>query len=241
MPRNENERLLTPPLTFTPGHACLISRVGLDEVLRELVVLLDARRDGEDVRVEDDVGGIEARVFGQQRVGALADRDLALDGLGLPLLVERHHDDAGAVPADQLRLGEEVRLAFLQADRVDDGLALDALEAGLDDRPLRAVDHERHARHFRLGRQVVQERRHGALGVEHAFVHVDVDDVGAAAHLVERDLRRPSRSRSRLNQARELRRAGDVGPLADHLEVAVGANRQRLEARELGISSGWPS
>ena len=31
---------------------------------------------------------------------------------------------------------------------------------------------------------------HRLLGVEHALVHVDVDDVGAAAHLLERDLRR---------------------------------------------------
>jgi hypothetical protein len=68
------------------------------------------------------------------------------------------------------------------------GFALHALEAGLDDRPLRAVDHERHRAPLRLRRQVVQERRHGTLGIEHAFVHVDVDDVGAAADLVERDL-----------------------------------------------------
>ncbi|MNC94046.1 hypothetical protein D3C83_108070 [compost metagenome] len=27
LPRNENDRLLMPPLTFTPGHAALIWRV----------------------------------------------------------------------------------------------------------------------------------------------------------------------------------------------------------------------
>ena len=123
----------------------------------------------------------------EQPVGALADRDLALDRVGLPRLVERHDDDAGAVAADEARLLQEVLFAFLQADRVDDRLALDALEARLDHRPLRAVDHDRHARDLRLGRDVVQERRHRLLGVEHAFVHVDVDDVRAAAHLVERD------------------------------------------------------
>ena len=114
--------------------------------------------------------------------------DLALDRVGLPGLVERHHDDAGAVLLDEARLVQEVGLAFLQADRVDDALALHALQPGLDDRPLRAVDHHRHARDLRLGRDVVQERRHRLLGVEHALVHVDVDHVRAAADLFGGDL-----------------------------------------------------
>ena len=37
-----------------------------------------------------------------------------------------------------------------------------------------------------------RKRGHRLLGVEHALVHVDVEDVGAAAHLVERDLDRAS-------------------------------------------------
>ena len=41
----------------------------------------------------------------------------------------------------------------------------------------------------------VQERGHRRLAVEHALVHVDVEDVGAAAHLIERDLDRRPRSR----------------------------------------------
>ena len=57
----------------------------LDEVDRVGVVLLEAGGDREDVRVEDDVGRIEAGALGQQRVGALADRDLALDRVRLAL------------------------------------------------------------------------------------------------------------------------------------------------------------
>ena len=52
---------------------------------------------------------------------------------GLALLVERHHDDGGAVAADEPGLVEELLLALLQADRVDDRLALHALQPGLDD------------------------------------------------------------------------------------------------------------
>ena len=56
-----------PPLVFTPGTALLDQRQRLDERLRELVVLLDAGRDGEHVRVEDDVLGREADLVDEQR------------------------------------------------------------------------------------------------------------------------------------------------------------------------------
>ena len=142
--------------------------------------------------IEDDVLGREAELLGQQPVGALADLDLALDRVGLALLVEGHHDHAPRRSARTVRaLREEVGLALLQADRVDDRLALHALEPGLEHRPLRAVDHDRHARDLGLGRDQVQERRHARLGVEHALVHVDVEDVGAAAHLLGRDVDAP--------------------------------------------------
>ena len=51
------------------------------------------------------------------------------------------------------------------------------------------------ARDLGLGRDQVEERRHRLLGVEQALVHVHVEDVGAAAHLLERDLDAPSGSR----------------------------------------------
>ena len=78
--------------------------------------------------------GLEAGPFDQQPEGAFRDLDLAFDGVGLAVLVEAHHDDGRPVPAT-LGLREEVVLALLQADRVHDGLALDALQAGLDRRP----------------------------------------------------------------------------------------------------------
>ena len=51
--------------------------------------------------------GVEADDLGQDAVAALADLDFALDRVGLPLLVERHDDDGGAVGAHELRLFDE--------------------------------------------------------------------------------------------------------------------------------------
>ena len=60
LPRKENERLLMPPLTLTPGHVCLDQPRRLDEVLAVVVVLLEAGGDRQDVGVEDDVRRIDA-------------------------------------------------------------------------------------------------------------------------------------------------------------------------------------
>ena len=83
-----------------PGTRRLDDARGLDEVDRVVVVLLEAGGNREDVRIEDDVGRVETGLLRQDRVGALADRDLALDRIRLTNLIERHHDDAGAETLD---------------------------------------------------------------------------------------------------------------------------------------------
>ena len=204
-------------------------------------MFLESCGNGEDVRIEDDVGRIEIRLLDQQAVGTLADLDLARDGVRLTGLVERHHDHARTIAVDGPRLLQKVLFALLQADRVDDALALQTLQAGFEDRPLRAVDDDRDPGDLRLGRDVIEEGRHRLLGIEHAFVHVDVDQVRAAAHLIRRDANRVGILLG-LDQPSKARRAGDVRPLANHLKVAVGTDGQDFEAGELRIvrsAGGW--
>jgi len=131
-------------------------------------VLLDPGRDGQDIRIEDDVLRRKAGLLDEQFIGALADRDLAFGGVGLARLVEGHHDDARAEAPDDAGLREKILFTFLQ--RVG------------------AVDHDRNARHFGLAGDEIQEARHRRFGIEHAFVHVHVEQVRAAAHLIERNL-----------------------------------------------------
>ena len=219
------------------GAGLLDGARGLDVVEGIAVVLGEPGGHGQDVRVEDDVVRLDARLLGQQRVGAPADLHLAGRGVGLAALVERHHDHRGAVAPDAARLVEEVGLALLEADGVDDRLPLHALQSRLDDRPLRAVDHDGHARDLGLGGQQAQERAHDRLGVEQRLVDVDVDHVGAAVHLLERHRGRRCVV-ARLDQPRELPRAGDVGPLPDHQEVAVRPDGQPLQAAGLGVALG---
>ena len=198
-----------------------------DEGDRVVVVFLDAGRHREHVGVEDDVFGREADLLGQQRVGARADLDLALDGIGLAHFIERHHHHRGAVAAHQERLAQEFGFAFLHRDRVDDALALQALQAGLDDAELGAVDHHRDARDVGLGGDQIEVIDHRLFGVEHALVHVDVEHLRAVLHLLPRHHHRFVETAFE-DQLLELRRAGDIGAFADVDEIRQRRNHQRF-------------
>ena len=213
------------PLLDAPGR--------LDEVGGVGAVLLDAGRDREDVGVEDDVLGRQARLADEQPVGAFAHRDAPFEGVRLPLLVERHDHHRRPVAAGEARLFEEFRRPVLEADRVDDPLALHALEARFDDLPPGRVDHHGDPRDVRLGGDEAQEPHHARLGVEQPFVHVHVDRLRAVLHLApgdrERGLEVPV-----ADEAREAGGAGDVGALADVHEEGVRGDVQGLEAGEPG-------
>ena len=207
-------------------------------------MLVDPGRDREDVRVEDDVLRVGA-VGDEQLVGALADLDLALGGVGLADLVERHDDDGGAIGPALARELEEQAFAFLHRDRIDDRLARHALQAGLDHAPFGAVDHHRNARDVGLGGDALQERRHRLLAVEQCLVDVDVDDLRAVLDLVARDLDRRVIVAGE-DQLLEPRGSGDVAALADvdEARAAPAVHLGKLHFRQRSASArgrraGW--
>ncbi len=158
----------------------------LDEGDAIAVMLVDAGGDGEDVRVEDDVFGREARLLDQQLVRAAADRHFPLERVSLTLFVEGHDDDRGAIGAHQPRLAQEGLFALLHRDRVDQRLALHAFQSRLDHGEFRRIDHHRHARDVGLGGDQIEEFDHHRRGVDQPLVHVDVDDLRAALDLIAR-------------------------------------------------------
>src|SRR4030095_1342948 len=89
---------------------------GLDERHAVAVVLLDAGGDREDVGIEDDVFGREAYLLDEELVAALADRPLALDRVGLALLVERHDHHGRAICLHLAGMLEERILTLLETD-----------------------------------------------------------------------------------------------------------------------------
>ena len=185
-PRNEKEMLLRPPLVRAPGRFAFDPADRLDEIDRVIAVLLETGRNREHVRIENDVVRRDACALGQELVGARANVDPPLQAVGLPGFVERHHDHRRAVLPDERRLPQKFLLAVLQADRIHDRLALDAFQTGFDHAPLRAVDHDRHPRDFGLAPDQMEKARHRRFGIDHPFIHVDVENVGAALDLLAR-------------------------------------------------------
>ena len=204
---------------------------GLDEIDAVIVVFVDAGRDRENIRIEDDVLGRKSGLLRQDFIGARANIDPALERIGLALFIEGHHDDGGAIGAHDLGLGDEFLDALLHRDGIDDRLALHAFEAGFDHREFRRIDHHRHARDVGLGGDEVQELDHRLLRIEQAFVHVDVDDLRAHRDLIARDIERGGKI-AVLDQFAEFGRARDIGALADIDERNLVVEHERLEPGE---------
>ena len=205
---------------------------GFDEIHRVVVVLFNARGNGKNVGVKDDVFGRKTHFIDQHAVSALANLDLALVGVGLAFFVKGHDHGRCAIALEQLGLLLEGLHAFFHGDRVDDPCALDATQPRFNDAPLGAVNHDGHARDVGLAGDQVQKPDHGGLAVEHGLVHVDVDDLRAVFHLLPGDSQRLLVVPVQHHAGKRLG-TGDVGALADVDEQIARANADRLQAGQL--------
>ncbi len=219
------------------GQVLLDPARGVDEIDRVVVVLLDAGGDGENVGIENDVFRRKPHLIDQQAIGALADLRLALESVGLPLLIERHDHGGRAIAAQQPRLADELDLSLFHGDGVHHRLALHAAQPRLDHAPLGTVDHHRHTGDVGLGGHEVEKAHHRRLAVEHGFVHIDIDDLRAVFHLLpchgQRLVVLPGE-----DHAGEGFGTRHIGALADVDEQRAGADDERLEAGELQRGQG---
>ena len=207
---------------------------GADEIHGVIRVFLHARADGEDVGIENDVLRREADFLDEQIVGALADFRAALEGIGLTLFIERHHDDRRAVAQDEFRLREKLLLAFLERDGIDDAFALKTFQTSFEDFPFRGVHHDRHFADVRLGGDEVEEARHRGHAVNHPFVHAHVNDLRAVLDLLARD-GDGGLVFAGLDELRELGRPRDVRALADVQEIGLRGDGQCVETAQAQV------
>jgi hypothetical protein len=91
----------------------LLPRNEIDGVI---AVLVETRRDCQNIWIENDIVCGKSRLLRQQIVGARADFAFALEGVGLAFLIERHHDGGCAVSPDQLCMAQKFFFAVFQAD-----------------------------------------------------------------------------------------------------------------------------
>ena len=156
---------------------------GFDEVQTIAGVFFNACGNGENICIKNNIVRIEADLVHQNVVTAFADVDFLLVGVGLASFIKRHHHGGRAIAFDFFGVGDEFGFAFFERNRVHNRLALYAFQAFFNHIPARAVHHDGHTRNVRLRCDQIQEAHHRGFGIEHAFVHVDVDDLCAVFHL----------------------------------------------------------
>ena len=208
---------------------------GLDEIHGVIVVFLNAGRHGQNIRIKYNFFRSDAGLLGKDPVRSPADLQLSRERIRLAFFIKRHHHHGRAVPPDQTRTLPESFFTLFQANRIDDAPALNALQAGFNHFPIRAVDHDRHARDVGLRGDVVQKSRHGLLGIEHGLVHVDVDDLRAVFDLLASHRQRGFVLAAE-DQLGKTRRAGDVRAFADIDEAGIRPKYQRLKAAEARVA-----
>ena len=162
----------------------------LEEVQRVVGVLRKARAHRQHIGIEDNVFLGEPRLLRQQAMRPVRDGDAVILGMRLTALVKAHDHDRRAVAANEPRLAQELRLAVLQGDGVDNSLALQALQARLDNLPLGGIHHHGHAGDIRLGRDEVQKAPHGHRAVNHAVVEANIQHPRPFLHLRAGNLQR---------------------------------------------------
>ena len=156
---------------------------GTDEVDGVGLMFAQARTDGEDIDVEDDVLRREADAC-QQVVGTLGNGYLSLIIRCLSLLVEGHHHNGSTQTAQLMGFAEEVLFSVFKTDGVDDALALSILQTSLDGRPVGRVDHQHRTTDSRVVADVTAEGLHLLTAVKHGIVHIDIDDGSTTLDLV---------------------------------------------------------
>src|SRR5262249_22256655 len=144
----------------------------------------------QDVWIENEIAGWKSQPLRQQPIGAFADFNLALEGVGLAVFIKRHDYDRRSALPNKSSLSEKFLIPRLELSRVDHPFALDAAETGFDHTPFRAVDHDRDPGNIGLAADQTKEASHRRLRIDHSFIHVDVEQVGSAFDLLARHLER---------------------------------------------------
>jgi len=186
------------------------------------------RSRSEDVGVEDDVFGREAGLLVRAcRRGCRS--PLALEGVGLAELVKRHHHGCRAVFADE---------AGLLENDSSPPLRLIELQTPLPWTHLRPASRTVHLElSTMIGTRAIfglrgdqMRKRTIASSESRGPLHVDVEEVGAAADLVKCDLHGAGVVAA-LDEAAEANRAGDVSCARRPRRTGVGGRSRTARGR----------
>ena len=78
----------------------------------------------------------------------------------------------------------KIFFAFFKRNGIHHAFALNAFKTGFQNFPFGGIQHDRHFGYVRLGGNQHQKAHHRFFGLQHAFIHVDVDDLRAIFYLL---------------------------------------------------------
>ena len=157
---------------------------GFDKVHGIVVMLFDTGRHGENIGVKNNVFRREADCFSQQFVGTSANFNFPRARIRLPNFIKRHYHHRRTIATNLTRMLDEFILALFHRDRVHNPLALNALQTFFDDFPFGRINHYRHTGNIRLAGDQIKETHHCRFGIEHPFIHIDINDLRTAFYLL---------------------------------------------------------
>ena len=201
---------------------------GFDKIQAVIIVFINAGRNSENIWVENNVFGREANLFDEDFIGALADFDFSGFGVCLAFFIERHDDNRRTITTHQFGVLDKGFLAFFQRDGINHAFTLDTFQSRFQNIPFGRIQHDGYFGDVRLRSNQHQKAYHRFFGLQHAFIHVDVDNLRTVFNLLFRDIQRGFKITFN-NQPFECGRAGDIGAFTDIHKKCIRAYRHRLK------------
>ena len=216
---------------FSEWHTLLDDACRFYEIDTVIIMLFYTRGYRKYVGVKNYILWRKAHLLCKYLVGTLAYVYFALQAVCLSYFIKCHYDHRCAVAAAYLGLLYEFLLPFLHRYGVDDTLTLYALQARFYYRELRRVEHDGYAGNIRLGLQQVYKSVHGQYAVQQRIVHVDVQYLRAALHLLA-GYRKGFLVFILPDEAREFFGAGNISTLPHIHKIRLGPHHERLQSAQ---------
>ena len=180
-------------IAYATAHVCArkISAYpfrGLEEINGIISVFVNTGCYRKNIRIKDDILRCKLYCIDQNSIRSLANGYSSVIRICLPSFIKCHDNRSRSISLHQLGLLNKFFLACFQADGVDNPFSLQTFQARFNHFPLGRINHHRDARYLRLRGHQVQELDHGRFRIEHAFVHVHINHLGATTHLIEGNL-----------------------------------------------------
>ena len=184
----EGERQVAHATTDVCTRQILFDPSGsLDKIHRIIIMFLNTRSHSQYIRVENDIMRIKIHLFCQYFISTGTDFNLTFKSICLSFFIESHHYNGSSQFFYQTGMFYKYLLPFLQRNRIDNGLSLQAFQSGLNDFPLGRVNHDRYTGYVGFGHDQIQESSHLLPGIQQTVIHIYINHQSTVFHLLASD------------------------------------------------------